>query len=277
MLYILAALEQSSAEVCMLACLPMWALRWQMISTGLGRRPVRKDEEEQLQDVLVDTHDSFKEAVREARGDKIAGVKEAELWSGRVWTGRQATRLGLTDGVARLEDKMREKVGDNVSDSTSGCHGVLLTAQKHSPKFCKRPGLTAIWQAFCAGRCVFTAKAPMHGRFGYRGRNEAFDTISIDGEHTTLRRLTQCNVYRVKASLLPRSPVYAHQRTRPMYPLIGTQPIPTAGALTKHYVCQWMRPHASSRSCECLTVAGHRCGLCCVVSRCVVAWPTHSA
>ncbi|CAL8461830.1 g1361 [Coccomyxa elongata] len=77
-------------------------------------RPVRKDEEEQLQDVLADTHDSFKEAVREARGNKIAGVSEAELWSGRIWTGRQATLLGLTDGVARLEDKMREKVGDNV-------------------------------------------------------------------------------------------------------------------------------------------------------------------
>lgn len=88
-----------------------------MIATGLGRRPVRKDEEEQLQDVLADTHDSFKQAVREARGGKIAGVSEEELWSGRVWTGRQATLLGLTDGVARLEDKMREKVGDDVSGS----------------------------------------------------------------------------------------------------------------------------------------------------------------
>lgn len=93
-----------------------------MLATGLGRRPVRKDEEEQLQDVLADTHDSFKEVVREARGNRIAGVNEAELWSGRVWTGRQATLLGLTDGVARLEDKMREKVGDNVS----GPHTVAM-------------------------------------------------------------------------------------------------------------------------------------------------------
>lgn len=80
----------------------------------LGRRPVRKEEEARLQEVLADTHDSFKGAVKAARGSRLAAPDDPELWSGRVWTGRQAARLGLTDGVAQLEAKMREKVGDNV-------------------------------------------------------------------------------------------------------------------------------------------------------------------
>jgi ClpP class serine protease len=84
----------------------------------LLRRPVHKDEEERLAEMLRDTHDSFKAVVREARGKKIAGVNEEELFSGRVWTGRQAAHLGLTDGVAPLETKMRNKVGDNVSHPT---------------------------------------------------------------------------------------------------------------------------------------------------------------
>ncbi|EIE25200.1 hypothetical protein COCSUDRAFT_40523 [Coccomyxa subellipsoidea C-169] len=77
-------------------------------------RPVRKEEEARLQEVLADTHDSFKGAVKAARGSRLAAPDDPELWSGRVWTGRQAARLGLTDGIAQLEAKMHEKVGDNV-------------------------------------------------------------------------------------------------------------------------------------------------------------------
>lgn len=67
-----------------------------------------------MRDTLQDLHGSFKDTVRSVRGNKLNTAKENELFSGRVWTGRQATSLGLVDGVATLEGKMRERYGDQV-------------------------------------------------------------------------------------------------------------------------------------------------------------------
>ena len=77
-------------------------------------RPVRKEEEQVVKDLMGSLHDAFKDTVRSARGAKISAASEAELWSGRMWTGAQAAKLGLVDGTGTLNSVMRSKFGDQV-------------------------------------------------------------------------------------------------------------------------------------------------------------------
>lgn len=67
-----------------------------------------------MRELLADLHDNFKAIVRGARGAKLDTSNEEELWSGRAWTGRQAAKLGLIDGVGTLQEVMRAKFGDQV-------------------------------------------------------------------------------------------------------------------------------------------------------------------
>ena len=77
-------------------------------------RPVQPEEEARMRELLTDLHDNFKATVRTARGAKLDTSNEEELWSGRAWTGRQAAKLGLVDGVGTLQETMRAKFGDQV-------------------------------------------------------------------------------------------------------------------------------------------------------------------
>ncbi len=70
--------------------------------------PFRKmgaEEREILQNVLDDVHNQFIEAVSEGRGMKLGQVRH--LADGRVFTGRQAMKLGLVDELGDLEDAIR--------------------------------------------------------------------------------------------------------------------------------------------------------------------------
>ncbi len=71
-----------------------------------------------MRELLADLHDNFKTTVRHARGAKLDTSDEEELWSGRAWTGRQAAKLGLIDGVGTLQEVMRAKFGDQVMTGT---------------------------------------------------------------------------------------------------------------------------------------------------------------
>ncbi|GAB4822608.1 hypothetical protein N2152v2_009654 [Parachlorella kessleri] len=73
--------------------------------------PVQPEQEARLRDLMEDLHDSFKGRVRASRGDRLQG-SEQELFSGRAWTGRQALKLGLIDGIGDLRTVMREQYGD---------------------------------------------------------------------------------------------------------------------------------------------------------------------
>lgn len=72
--------------------------------------PVSPEQEERLKDIMYDLHDSFIEVVKRSRGDRLNGADE-ELFSGRAWTGKQAVKLGLVDGVGTLRGTMRKKFG----------------------------------------------------------------------------------------------------------------------------------------------------------------------
>lgn len=81
-------------------------------------RPVDPGEAARLAEVLADLHASFIGAVKAARGPALAAaaapIPEAELFSGRVWTGRQAAAGGLVDGTGALVDVMRDRLGQGV-------------------------------------------------------------------------------------------------------------------------------------------------------------------
>lgn len=66
-----------------------------------------------LHDLQADVHASFKAQVRGRRGDALKG-DEAELFSGRFWTGRRAVELGLADGIGHLRPILKERFGEKV-------------------------------------------------------------------------------------------------------------------------------------------------------------------
>ena len=62
-----------------------------------------------LQTALDDVHRRFIERVREGRGDRLSD--DPDLFSGLVWSGERAHRLGLTDGIGDVGYVAREIVG----------------------------------------------------------------------------------------------------------------------------------------------------------------------
>ncbi len=73
----------------------------------------RLDEVEHLRSVQGDIYAAFCAQVRARRGDRLRG-DEAELFSGRFWSGRKALELGLIDGIGDLRTVMRGRFGDKV-------------------------------------------------------------------------------------------------------------------------------------------------------------------
>src|SRR5690606_8871587 len=73
-------------------------------------QPAREQDVERLKRMQADVHESFKALVRERRTGKLNGNEE-ELYSGALWSGRQALGFGLVDGVGSLHDIVREKFG----------------------------------------------------------------------------------------------------------------------------------------------------------------------
>ena len=75
-------------------------------------RPEREEDVERLRRILEQIHAAFIEHVRARRGPKLA--EDPDLFTGEVWVGRRAQEVGLTDGVAHLEPKMREILGPDL-------------------------------------------------------------------------------------------------------------------------------------------------------------------
>ena len=73
-------------------------------------KPVTPRASARMDELLRDLHASFIDAVKAARGDKLTGA-DGDLFSGRVWTGRQAVPLGLVDGVGSLHATMADRLG----------------------------------------------------------------------------------------------------------------------------------------------------------------------
>ena len=75
-------------------------------------RPEKPEDVERLRRILEQIHAAFVEHVRARRGSKLA--EDPDLFTGEIWVGRRAHEVGLTDGVAHLEPKMRELLGPDL-------------------------------------------------------------------------------------------------------------------------------------------------------------------
>lgn len=75
-------------------------------------RPENPEDVERLKALLEPMHASFKAHVTARRGARLS--PERDLFTGDVWTGEQALALGLIDGVAHLEPKLKSLYGDKL-------------------------------------------------------------------------------------------------------------------------------------------------------------------
>jgi signal peptide peptidase SppA len=66
-----------------------------------------------LEALQREVHESFKQMVRDRRGEKLNG-EDSELYSGAFWTGAKAKEFGLVDGLGDLRSVCRQKFGDKV-------------------------------------------------------------------------------------------------------------------------------------------------------------------
>jgi signal peptide peptidase SppA len=75
--------------------------------------PEKPGDVARLREIQADIHGYFKDLVRERRGDKLKAPEEV-LFTGDIWTGREALPLGLIDGIGDLKAVMRERYGEDV-------------------------------------------------------------------------------------------------------------------------------------------------------------------
>ena len=78
-------------------------------------RPEKKSGIEKIKNIQRALHENFKHFVAENRGSKI----DVELvCNGEFWDARKALELGLVDGIAHLEQLLKERFGDKIQFKT---------------------------------------------------------------------------------------------------------------------------------------------------------------
>lgn len=75
-------------------------------------RPESEEDVTRLKSILGDMHDGFIDWVKIRRGAKL--TQGSDLFTGEIWLGKAAAKLGLIDGLGHLEPKMKELYGDKV-------------------------------------------------------------------------------------------------------------------------------------------------------------------
>lgn len=78
--------------------------------------PFQPENEEDIKRLLAmqkEVHNTFKSVVRERRGDRLA-AGDRKLFSGEFWSGTQAVKLGLIDGIGDLRTVMQRRFGKKV-------------------------------------------------------------------------------------------------------------------------------------------------------------------
>ena len=78
--------------------------------------PFQEVDEEDVKRLLTlqkEVHGAFRDLVKTRREGKLKGA-EKRLFSGEFWSGIQAEKLGLIDGISDLRTEMRKRYGDDV-------------------------------------------------------------------------------------------------------------------------------------------------------------------
>lgn len=73
-------------------------------------RPENPEDVTRLKGILEQMHQVFIQHVVDRRGTRLA--QDDDLFTGEVWLGQNAKRLGLIDGIGHLEQVMTEKFGE---------------------------------------------------------------------------------------------------------------------------------------------------------------------
>lgn len=71
--------------------------------------PVKKEEQAHIQKMLEQVHAQFIRAVREGRGKRLA--ESPDVFSGLIWSGEEAKKLGLVDDFGSADYVAREVIG----------------------------------------------------------------------------------------------------------------------------------------------------------------------
>jgi signal peptide peptidase SppA len=77
-------------------------------------RPEDPDDVARLKDIQRSVHDTFIGLVKQRRSGHLKS-EDGELFSGAFWSGEQAWKLGLIDGISDVRTRMRELHGDKVA------------------------------------------------------------------------------------------------------------------------------------------------------------------
>jgi len=75
-------------------------------------RAEEPDDVERLKALQLDIHESFKDLVRSRRGARLK--EDDEIFTGAIFTGRQALARGLIDGIGDMRQVLRERFGTRV-------------------------------------------------------------------------------------------------------------------------------------------------------------------
>ena len=65
-----------------------------------------------FKELQQDLHGHFIELVKECRGDRLGESPDDDLFSGAFWTGAQAEKLGLIDGIGEIRQIIEQRYGD---------------------------------------------------------------------------------------------------------------------------------------------------------------------
>jgi len=76
-----------------------------------------QDEKEEdvarLKEIQLEIHEHFKKLVRDRRGKRLKGLR-GKLFSGEVFTGNEAIKMGLIDGIGDARTVLRDRFGEKV-------------------------------------------------------------------------------------------------------------------------------------------------------------------
>ena len=94
-----------------------WGIERRIIAAGENKAmmdpfsPTDDEDVHRVQNMVDKMHKYFIDLVKVSRGDKLRG-DEAILFSGQVWTGAEAVKLGLLDGVDHMETYLQRFAND---------------------------------------------------------------------------------------------------------------------------------------------------------------------
>lgn len=92
-------------------------------------KAVSPEDETKVKTVLGQMHAHFIDTVMQARGTRLHGPKD-ELFSGDFWTGGEAVKLGLVDGLSDLSTVLKQEFGVESTKDYSPAYSLFERLQK---------------------------------------------------------------------------------------------------------------------------------------------------